>query len=115
LDARRTRAETQFSALALVFTSQFVPTFNADGTFTATITSPAGVTTTDAGTWVLTPPNVVQPFGNAQGRLTFTGTQGVVLFSNDIMLLRVDEFTSLTTGTGTLGAPFEATFIKQTI
>jgi len=98
-----------------LFTAQFVPTFNADGTFTATITSPAGVITTDAGTWVLTPPNVVQPFGNAQGHLTFTDTQGVVLFSNDIMLLRVDEFTSLTTGTGTLGAPFEATFIKQTI
>jgi hypothetical protein len=98
-----------------LFTARFVPTFNADGTFTATITSPAGVITTDAGTWVLTPPNVVQPFGNAQGHLTFTDTQGVVLFSNDIMLLRVDEFTSLSTGTGTLGAPFEAAFIKQTI
>jgi hypothetical protein len=73
------------------------------------------VITTDAGNWVLTPPNVVQPVGNAQGHLTFTNTQGVVLFSNDILLLRVDEFTSVTTGTGSLAAPFEATFIKQTI
>ncbi|HXB75567.1 MAG TPA: hypothetical protein VNY05_45460 [Candidatus Acidoferrales bacterium] len=97
-------------------TTQFVPTFNADGSFTATLTptSPAGPVTTDAGTWLLTPPNVVQPFGNAQAHLMFTDTQGVVLFSNDILLLNVDTFTSETTGTGTLGAPFEGTWIKFT-
>jgi hypothetical protein len=100
-----------FGALGL---TQFVPTFNADGTFTATITSPAGVITTDAGTWTLTPPTVVQPFANPQGRLTFTNTQGVVLFSDDILLLTVDRFATLTTGTGSLGAPFESNFVKQT-
>jgi len=95
-------------------TTQFVPTFNADGSFTAVLTptSPAGPVTTDAGTWLLTPPNVLQPFGNAQGHLSFTNTQGVVLFSNDILLQTVDIFASLTTGTGSLGAPFGATWIK---
>jgi hypothetical protein len=52
---------------------------------------------------------VVQPFGNAQAHLTLTDSQGVVLFSNDILLLRVDTFTSETTGTGSLGAQFQAT------
>jgi hypothetical protein len=91
--------------------TQFVPTFNSDGTFSATLTRSSGVTT-DAGTWLLTPPNVVQPFGNAQGRLTLTDAQGTILFSNDILLETVDMFTSLVTGTGSLGAPFGATWIK---
>ncbi len=96
-------------------TTQFLPTFNADGTFTATITTVTAVSTvvtSDSGTWLLTPPNVVQPFGNAQGHLSFTNAQGVVLFSNDILLLTVDTFTSDTTGTGSLGAPFGATWQK---
>ena len=94
--------------------TSFLPTFNADGTFTATLTplSPPGPVTNDAGNWVLTPPNVLQPFANAQGHLTFTDTNGVVLFSNDILLQTVDIFVSLTTGTGTLGAPFGATWNK---
>jgi hypothetical protein len=97
-------------------TTQFVPTFNTDGSFTAVLTpiSPAGPVTTDSGTWQLSPPNVVQPVGNAQAHLTLTNTQGVVLFSNDILLLRVDTFTSVTTGTGSLGGSFEATWIKFT-
>jgi hypothetical protein len=95
-------------------TTQFVPTFNADGTFTATLTptSPAGPVTTDSGTWTLTPPSAVQVFGNPQGHLTLTNSQGVVLFSNDILLLNVDRFTSVITGTGSLGAQFGATWIK---
>ena len=86
-------------------------TFNTDATFTAVLTPtrPAGPVTTDSGTWQLSPPNVVQPFGNAQAHLTLTDSQGVVLFSNDILLLRVDTFTSETTGTGSLGAQFQAT------
>jgi hypothetical protein len=99
-----------FGALGL---TQFVPTFNADGTFTATITSPSGVITMDAGTWTLTPPNVPSVFANPQGHLTFTNTQGVVLFSSDILLIRVDQFITETTGTGSLGAPFESVFVKQ--
>ena len=57
-------------------------------------------------------PNIVEPFANAQGRLTLTDAQGATLFSNDILLETVDMFTSLVTGTGSLGAPFEATWIK---
>jgi hypothetical protein len=83
--------------------TQFVPTFNADGTFTATLTTSTGVTT-DSGVWQLTPPNVVQPLGNPQARLTLADAQGVVLFSNDILLLRADSFASETQGTGSLGA-----------
>jgi len=95
-------------------TTGFVPTFNTDGTFTATITptSPAGPPTTDSGMWTLTPPAVVQPFANPQGHLTLTDSQGVVLFSNDVLLENVDRFTSVVTGTGSLGAQFGATWIK---
>jgi hypothetical protein len=94
--------------------TSFVPTFNADGTFTATLTplSPLGPVTTDAGTWQLTPPNVLQVFSNPQGRLTFTDNQGVVLFSNDILLETVDTFASFNSGTGSLGAPVAATWRK---
>jgi hypothetical protein len=96
-------------------TTFFVPTFdNTNLTFTATITptSPAGPQTTDSGAWTLTPPNVLSTFGNPQAHLTITDAQGVVLFSNDILLETVDMFTSVTTGTGSLGAPFGATWIK---
>ena len=67
----------------------FTPTFNADGTFTATITSTAvpGITT-ETGTWTLTPPNRVQSIGNAQGHLALTDSQGVVLFSADFFMLK---------------------------
>jgi hypothetical protein len=92
-------------------TTSFVPTFNADGTFTATITTSAGVTT-DQGTWQLTPPNVAQFFGNPQAHLTIIDSQGVVLFSNDIILLTVDTFTSDTSGTGSLGQSFELLWHK---
>jgi hypothetical protein len=76
---------------ALVNNTLFVPTFNADGTFTATITSAAGVITTDSGTWTLTPPNVPSEFTNAQGHITFTDSQGVVLVSGDTLLVNADE------------------------
>ena len=91
--------------------TQFVPTFNSDGTFTATLTTTAGVAT-DAGTWQLTPPNAVQPLGNAQAHLTLTDAGGVVLFSNDILLFTVDSFGSFTMGTGSLGAPGGAIWVK---
>ena len=44
-------------------------TFDANGISTATITSPTGVITTDAGTRTLTALNVIQPFANPQGHL----------------------------------------------
>ncbi len=93
----------------------FVPSFdNTNMTFTATITptSPAGPAVTDSGAWTLSPPQGQVVFGNPQERLTLTDAQGVVLFSNDILLETVDMFNSLTTGTGSLGAPFGATWIK---
>lgn len=92
-------------------TTQLLATFNLDGTFTAQITQNL-VITSDAGTWTLTPPNVLQPVANPQGHLTLTNSQGVVLFSNDILLFNVDQFISNTQGTGTLGAPFQAVWTK---
>jgi hypothetical protein len=92
-------------------TTQVVATFIPGGTFTATLTTSTGVTTT-SGTWSLMPPKIVQPFANPQGHLTLTDSQGVVLFSNDILLENVDRFVSLVTGTGSLGAQFGATWIK---
>jgi hypothetical protein len=97
------------------FTPQvvFTPTFNADGTFTATITGPGGVTT-DSGIWTLSSPNVVQPFANPQGHLTFTDTKKVVLFSADFLLLRVDMLVAVMPWTGSLGTPISGVLAKQT-
>ena len=85
----------------------FEPTFNADGTFTAVLMDNSGAATGNAaGTWVLTPPNVVQVFGNAQAHLTFTDNSGVVLLSADILMLTVDSIASTSGSTGSLNAPF---------
>ena len=83
--------------------SSFVPTFNADGTFTATITSTGdGGLTTDSGTWTLTPPNVIQPFTNPQAHLALTDSNGVVLFSSDFLLLNADMLVAGMPWTGSL-------------
>jgi hypothetical protein len=93
---------------SLLPSGMFEPTFNADGTFTATISNNSGVPIgTDAGTWTLTPPNVVQPLGNAQAHLTFTNNSGVVLLSADILMFTVDRIGSFAGSTGSLNAPFE--------
>jgi hypothetical protein len=76
---------------ALVANTIFTPTFNADGTFTATIQSPTGVITTDAGTWTLTPPVVLSEFANPQGHLTLTDAQGKVLLAGDVLLINPDQ------------------------
>ena len=93
----------------------FTPTFNPDGTFTATIVPNAGGFTTDSGTWTLTPPSVVQPIGNAQAHLTLTDTNGVVLFSADFFMLRVDQLVAEFPWTGSLGTPISGVLLKQTI
>ena len=93
----------------------FTPTFNPDGTFTATIVPNAGMFTTDSGTWTLTPPNVVHPIGNAQAHLTLTDTNGVVLFSADFFMLRVDMLVAEFPWTGSLGTPISGVLVKQTI
>jgi hypothetical protein len=79
----------------LVANTVFTPTFNADGTFTAAIQSPSGVITTDAGTWTLTPPVVLSEFGNPQGHLNLTDSQGKVLLAGDILLLNPDQLVML--------------------
>jgi hypothetical protein len=75
----------------LVGNTIFTPTFNADGTFTATIQQPGGLITTDAGTWTLTPPATVSAVANPQGNLTLIDSQGVVLLSGNVFLLTVDQ------------------------
>lgn len=75
----------------LVVDTIFTPTFNADGTFSATIQSVSGTITTDAGTWTLTPPIHPQTVGNPQGHLTLTDARGVVLLSGDVLLLNADQ------------------------
>jgi len=96
-------------------TLSLVPTFNADGTFTATITSTTGGgLTTDSGTWTLGPPNVPQPIGNAQAHLALTDSQGVVLFSADFFMLRVDMLVAEQPWTTNLGTPISGVLLKQT-
>lgn len=93
---------------SLLPSGMFSPTFNADGTFTATISNNSGVPIgTDAGTWVLTPPNKVQPLGNAQAHLTFTDNAGIILLSADVLQFTVDSIGSFSGSTGSLNAPFE--------
>jgi hypothetical protein len=83
-------------------------TFNNDGTFTATIMTPAGAIATDAGVWSLTPTSPPQPFGNPQGHLVLVDTQGTVFLSGDVLLLTVDQMVMLNavgsvTGVGQIG------------
>ena len=114
-----TNLQTMFNALKgpwfLGFTTQgFTVTFFSDGTFSATIQPNAGASTTDSGTWTLTPPASVFPVGNPQGRLTFTDTQGIVLFSADFLMLNVDMLQAQQPWVSGLGTPISGTLIKQT-
>ncbi len=84
---------------ALVVNTLFTPTFNADGTFTATIESPAGVITTDSGTWTLTPPLVPNSFVNPQGHLSLNNAQNQDLLSGDVLLLNPDQLVFLSATT----------------
>lgn len=76
---------------ALVVTTLFTPTFNADGSFTASIQSPTGVISADSGTWGLTPPVEPSSFANPQSHLSLTNNQGIVLLSGDVLLLNPDQ------------------------
>lgn len=79
----------------------FEPTFNTDGTFTSIVESTSGgPITNDSGTWTLTPPNVVQPLGNAQAHLAIVDSAGTTLLAGDVLLLNVDQ---LLIETGTQG------------
>lgn len=77
---------------ALVANTVLIATFNADGTFTATMQlSSGGTITTDAGTWTLTPPVTLSPLGNPQGHVALIDTQGNVFLSADVLLLNPDQ------------------------
>jgi hypothetical protein len=83
----------------LIGSTIFVPTFNADGTFTAVITSGSGAITTTSGTWVLTPPIRPSGLANPEGNLTLTDTNGVVVLTGDVLLIKADQiFMQHTTG-----------------
>lgn len=75
----------------LVVDTLFTPTFNVDGTFTATIQPSAGGIITDSGTWTLTPPVVPSGFSNPQGHLTLTDSLAKVLLSGDVLLTNPDQ------------------------
>jgi hypothetical protein len=83
----------------------FTITFNADGTFTST--GPAA-----SGTWTITPPNTPGFEGNPQAHLTFTDSQGVVLFSADFLMLNVDTLAAVQPWISNLGTPISGVMLK---
>jgi hypothetical protein len=85
-------------------TNNFTITFFADGTFTS-------VGPTDAGTWSIAPPNRVLA-ANPTCHLTFTDNQGVVLFSADFIMLRVDQLVALQPWVSNLGTPISGVLQK---
>jgi hypothetical protein len=95
----------------LVVDTLFTPTFNADGTFTATIQPPLGAITTDSGTWGLTPPLVPSGFTNPQGHLALTNGVGTVLLSGDVLLINPDQLL-MTSATDSVST---TTFVPQLI
>jgi hypothetical protein len=79
-------------------------TFNNNGTFSATIQTPAGVISTDAGTWSLTPTSPPEPFGNLQGHLQLVDAQGVFL-EGDVLLPNQDQLVMLNAVGSVTGVP----------
>jgi len=95
--------------------SEFEPTFNPDGTFTATIVSGVGAgVTTVSGTWTLAPPIVPQPFANPQGQLTFTESNGAILFSANFLQTNADTLVAFQPWTTSLGTPISGVLSKGT-
>jgi len=91
--------------LTMVGSVSFEPTFNADGTFTATVQLTSGSPiTTDAGTWTLTPPHVIAPFANPQAHLAIVDAVGTTLLEGDALLTNVDQL-ALMPATEGLTAP----------
>jgi hypothetical protein len=95
--------------------SEFKPTFDANGTFTATITSTTGAgVTTISGRWTLTPPLAPQPFTNPQGQLTFTDSDGILLFSATFLQTNADTLVAFQPWKGSLGTPISGVLSKAT-
>lgn len=92
-------------------------TFNADGTYTATIQTSSGSITTSSGTYTVTAP--VQPLAilNPQGHLTLTDSTGVVLIEGDLFLLNLDRFAMTGTDSFNPAQPrfFQVIWLKQTV
>jgi hypothetical protein len=88
-------------------TNNFTVTFFADGTFTS-----AGPT--DSGAWTISPPVRPQFLGNPQCHLTFTDTQGVVLFSSDFLMTNLDTLFATPPWISHLGTPIIGALIKET-
>ena len=88
-------------------TNDFTITFFADGTFTS-------VGPSDSGTWTIAPPEHPQFIGNAQCHLAFTDARGVVLFSADFLMLRLDQLVAEQPWVTNLGTPISGVLIKQT-
>lgn len=91
--------------LTLVGNTSFIPTFNTDGTFTATIQPSGGAITTTAGTWTLTPPLVLSAFANPQGHLRLVDAQGIVLLEGDVLLVTVDQLAMMPAFTTLIDVP----------
>src|SRR6185437_14659724 len=103
----------------VISTFIFTPTFNTDGTFTATTASdPTGaVISTDSGTWTLTGPLTPSFLSNPQAHLTLTNAQGVVLLDGDMLLERPDQFfmNGAQVNIGTVNFKTEVVLTKLTI
>jgi hypothetical protein len=80
---------------SLVVNDILTVTFNNNGSFTATIQSPSEAIATDAGNWVVSPAVTPSPFANPQAHLVLTGTNGVVLLSGDVLLIKLDQMVML--------------------
>ena len=94
--------------------SEFEPTFSADGSFTATITSTTGAgVTTVSGTSMLASRSCHNP-SNPQGQLTFTDTNGVVLFSANFLETNADTLIAFMPWTTNLGTPISGVLSKGT-
>ena len=76
---------------AVVVNVVFTPTFNTDGTVTATIQPLSGGITNVSGGWASKPPRVPSGFANPQANLTLTNTQGALVFSGDALLFNPDQ------------------------
>lgn len=78
--------------VTLIGNVSFQPTFNVDGTFTASVQTTTGpVTSTLAGTWTLGPPHVVASLGNPQAHLSLVGAGGAAVLDGDVLLTNVDQ------------------------
>lgn len=92
-------------------------TFNADGTYTATIQHSDGSLAASSGIYTITQPLNPLAILNPQAHLTLTDSTGTVLIQGDIFLLRVDQFAMTGTDSFNPFLPqfFQVIWLKQTV